>query len=80
MPLRDVVKDFKGSPDGCQVIQYRAGQQGVDIVPSLCEVSDAEGWTVPHKAAAPVDAAPPETAGPTAGPAPKRPRKPKAAP
>lgn len=69
MPLRNVVKDFKGSPDGCQVIQYRAGQQGVDIVPSLCEVSDAEGWTVP------VD--PPAAPPPEHEPPPKRPRKPK---
>lgn len=38
-----VLKDFKGSPDGIQVIQFEAGQE-VDLVPDLAKVALEEKW------------------------------------
>lgn len=46
----EVLKDFRGSPDGCRVIDYKKGQV-VDIVDSLAEVALAEKWVKPSKAA-----------------------------
>lgn len=39
----EVQKDFKGSPDGYTVCEYRKGDV-VDLVPSLAEVALKEKW------------------------------------
>ena len=42
-----VLKDFKGSPDGCRVIQYTEGQmleEGSDFSKDLAEVALNEKW------------------------------------
>lgn len=41
-----VLKDFKGSPDGMAVIEYKAGEE-VDLVPALAEVAVKEKWVKP---------------------------------
>lgn len=46
----EVIKDFKGSPDGCTVIQYQKGEV-VEIVDSLAEVALAEKWVKHSKSA-----------------------------
>ena len=45
-----VLKDFKGSPDGCRVIQYTKGQmleEGADFSRDLAEVALNEKWVKP---------------------------------
>lgn len=42
-----ILKDFKGSPDGCRVIDFTEGQEipeSTDFPMSLIEVALAEGW------------------------------------
>lgn len=56
-----VLKDFKGSPDGIEVIQYVAGEE-VELVESLAVVALHEKWvkklpTVDREAAARAKAA-----------------------
>lgn len=46
-----VIKDFKGSPDGCRVIEFTEGQIltiGEDFSNSLMEAVVVEGWVVAH--------------------------------
>lgn len=45
----DIIKDFKGSPDGHTVIQYEKGQVNVELAESLAEVAIAEKWAKPSK-------------------------------
>ncbi len=46
----DILKDFKGSPDGRHAVQYKAGETEVELTPSLAEVALAEKWVKPSKA------------------------------
>ncbi len=41
-----VIKDFKGSPDGIEVIEYKEGDK-VDLVPDLADVAIKEKWVKP---------------------------------
>lgn len=43
MPKYTILKSFKGSPDGIQVIDYTAGEE-VELVESLAEVAIKEKW------------------------------------
>lgn len=43
MPKYKILKSFKGSPDGIQVIDYTAGEE-VELVESLAEVALKEKW------------------------------------
>lgn len=46
-----VLKDFRGSPDGCRVISYTVGQDiklGSDFSTDLAEVALAEGWVTKY--------------------------------
>jgi len=45
--MYEVLIDFKGSPDGCRVIEYEKGQEltiGADFSTDLAEVALAERW------------------------------------
>jgi hypothetical protein len=42
----DILKDFKGSPDGCFAVQYLAGTTA-ELTDSLAAVAVAEGWAKP---------------------------------
>jgi len=44
-----VKKDFKGSPDGYTVIEYRASDDPVEIPQSLVGVATEQGWIEPAK-------------------------------
>ena len=61
--MHTILKDFRGSPDGSQVIDYVAGTV-VELAPSLAVVAVKEGWAAPQGAA-------PEVATPAA----RKPRK-----
>jgi hypothetical protein len=42
-----ILENFRGSPDGCRVISYRAGEvwdAGIDFSEDLAEVALSEGW------------------------------------
>lgn len=43
----DIIKSFKGSPDGRHAVQYNEGDKDVDLSNSLAEVALAEGWVKP---------------------------------
>jgi hypothetical protein len=46
-----ILKDFKGSPDGCRTIQFVVGQivtEGTDYSTDLAEVAIVEGWATKH--------------------------------
>ena len=47
-----VIKDFRGSPDGCRVIDYEKGQKldiDTDSSQAHCEVAVMEKWVVEIK-------------------------------
>ena len=47
-----VIKDFRGSPDGCRVIDYKKGQKldiDTDFSQDLCDVALMEKWVVEIK-------------------------------
>lgn len=44
--MHKILKDFKGSPDGIAVIEYKADQE-VELVPDLAKVAEAEKWAKP---------------------------------
>ena len=49
--MYEVLIDFKGSPDGCRVIQFEKGQTltiGDDFSQDLCEVALAEDWVTKY--------------------------------
>ena len=48
----DIIKDFKGSPDGHTVIEYTKGQEGVELEGELAKVALEEKWVKVSKAAA----------------------------
>lgn len=43
----DIIKSFKGSPDGRHAVQYNEGDKDVELTASLAEVAQAEGWAQP---------------------------------
>lgn len=45
----DIIKSFKGSPDGCLVVQYNEGDKDVEMTDSLAQVALAEKWVKPSK-------------------------------
>lgn len=45
----DVLKDFKGSPDGHTVIEYKKGET-VELEGDLAKVAQEEKWVKPNKA------------------------------
>jgi len=44
--MYQVLKDFKGSPDGRFAVDYKAGEV-VDLTTTLAVVAMAEGWVKP---------------------------------
>lgn len=46
----DILKSFKGSPDGCHTLQYNEGDKEVELTDSLAEVALKEKWVKPSKA------------------------------
>lgn len=46
--MYEVLKDFKGSPDGRFAVQYKSGET-VELTPSLAEVALKEKWVKPGK-------------------------------
>jgi hypothetical protein len=42
----EILEDFKGSPDGCIVIEFKAGAI-MEMPASLAEVAISEGWAKP---------------------------------
>jgi hypothetical protein len=48
--MQIVVKEFKGSPDGYTVVDYKVNQE-VDLPPDLLKVARAEKWVKDKKAA-----------------------------
>lgn len=46
--MYEVIKDFKGSPDGRFAVQYKAGEI-VELSDSLAEVALKEKWVKPVK-------------------------------
>lgn len=47
----DIIKSFKGSPDGRHAVQYNAGDKDIELTDSLAEVAIAEKWAKPSKPA-----------------------------
>lgn len=46
----EVLKDFKGSPDGFNVIEFKKGQDDVELNDELAKVALEEKWVKPSKA------------------------------
>lgn len=48
-PTYKILKDFKGSPDGCRVIDFKAGQivtEGSNYSADLANVAITEKWAI----------------------------------
>lgn len=45
----DILKSFKGSPDGRFAVQYNEGDKDVELTDSLAKVALEEKWVKPSK-------------------------------
>ena len=52
-----ILRDFRGSPDGCHVVDYIAGETA-DLTESLAVVVIKEGWAVAETGDAGAESAP----------------------